>query len=135
MEFIAEFLSNFLPKIIYHRNHLKHNRSTISKVKEHFDSVFTDIDYAKNFTVPVKLTVHLGILKYQGEKSYHLYLSEDKKHDQHFVDVVLYKMLKGIENTAAYMITESNNCKSQYKFDAHIASIKSIADFYDKKVI
>ena len=87
MEFMTEFLTNFLPKIINHRNHY---RSTIFKVKEHFDSVFIDIGYAENLTVPVKfepqslhwsheqVTVHPGILKYQDEKSYHPYLSEDK---------------------------------------------------------
>ena len=126
---------------------MKHYRSTISKVEEHFDSVFIDIDYAENLTVPLKcepqslhcsheqVTVHSGILKYEGEKSYYPYLSEDKKHDQHFVYVVLYEMLKEIENTTKYIITESNNCKSQYKSAAHFVSIQSIADFYDKKVL
>ena len=78
-------------------------------------------------------TVHSGILKYQGEKSYHPHLSEDKKHDQHSSDVVLYEMLKEIENTAGYIIIESNNWKSQYKSAAHFASIQSIADLYYKK--
>ena len=44
-------------------------------------------------------------------------------------------MLKEIENTAEYIIIESDNCKSQYKSAAHFASIQSMADFCDKKVL
>ena len=37
MDFITEFLSNFLPKLIHHRNQLQHQRSTIFKIKKRFD--------------------------------------------------------------------------------------------------
>ena len=39
------------------------------------------------------MTVHSVILKINDEKSYHPFLSDDKKHDQQFVKLVLEKML------------------------------------------
>ena len=40
-----------------------------------------------------QITVHSGILKYNGVKSYHPYISDDRKHDQHFVKIAMKEML------------------------------------------
>ena len=37
--FIIDFISELLPKIIHHRNQLKHYRSAIPIIREHFNEV------------------------------------------------------------------------------------------------
>ena len=56
-----------------------------------FDSLFIDIDFSENLKLPVKfepqslhwcheaITMHSGIVKLHREKSYHPYVSDDKK--------------------------------------------------------
>jgi len=105
MQFIVEFIDNLLKKTIHNRNQLRHYRNVIKSFKEHFDTILVDIDFSENLSIPVKyepqsmhwshqqITVHSGLMKYQGEKTYHPYLSADRKHDQHFVHCVLEEML------------------------------------------
>ena len=148
MKFVVDFISELLTKIINHRNHLKHYRSTIHKFKEHFDTIFIDIDFSENLMVPVKyepqslhwsheqVTVHSGILKAQGKKSYHPYISDDRKHDQTFVHCVLENMLEEVDiNPETYLIIESDNCSSQYKSSAHFSSIQEISNHYQCNII
>ena len=73
MVFLVNCVNNTLAKLIYHRN-------TQSIFESLFDSVSIDIDFAENFTVPVKykpqslhwsheqVTVYSGIMKVKGEK-------------------------------------------------------------------
>ena len=96
MVFLVNFVDNILAKLIYHRNILKYYRNTQSIFESLFDSVSIDIDFAENLTVPVKyepqslhsaheqVTVHSGIMKVNGEKTYP-YFSDSLKHDQVFV--------------------------------------------------
>ena len=96
MVFLVNFVDNILAKLIYHRNILKHYRNTQSIFESLFDSVSIDIDFAENLTVPVKyepqslhwaheqVTVHSGITKVNGEKTYP-YFSDSLKHDKVFV--------------------------------------------------
>ena len=104
MVFLVNFVDNILAKLIYHRNILKYYRNTQSIFESLFDSVSIDINFAENLTVPVKyqpqslhwsheqVTVHSGIMKVKGEKTYHLYFSDSLKHDQVFVKKVPEEM-------------------------------------------
>ena len=77
-----------------------------------------------------------GILKQQGEKSYQPYISQDKKHDQHFVHLVLDEMLGGIDvSSADSIVIESDNCCSQYKSRTYFESVQQLCNKYNKKVI
>ena len=108
MEYIINFISSFLGKIIFHRNQLKHYRSSLGMFREMF-SHFIDIDFAENLSVPVKfepqllhwchdqVTVHSGILKTKGEKSYHAYISDNKVHDHIFTRVAINEILEELE--------------------------------------
>ena len=83
-----------------------------------------------------QITVHSGLMKYKGEKSYHPYLSHEIKHDQYFVESVLTEMLGGVEvkrNTT--IVIESDNCSSQYKSTAHFDSNQRLADEYRVKIV
>lgn len=107
---VVDFVDKMLPKIIHHRNQLKHYRTVIHKFKELNDYIDIDIDFSENLKVPVKyepqsmhwshlqITVHSGLMKIGDEKTYHPYLSHDQQHDQMFVQCVLEKMLSGIES-------------------------------------
>ena len=142
MAFIVEFISSFLKNIIHHRNQLRHYRSCITVLRELFGKTLSlDIDFSENLTVPVKyepqslhwsheqITVHSGILKDGGEKSYHAYLSNDKQHDQKFVKVVLKEMLNEADTkNASFGIIESDNCSSQYKSASHFSDIQEISN-------
>ena len=89
LEFITQFIEKQLASIIHHRNQLKHYRTTLSMFKEHFDTILLDVDFSENLSIPVKyepqslhwshqqVTVHSGITKIRGEKSYHPYVSDD----------------------------------------------------------
>ena len=102
---LRRYISERLTKIMHHRNEFWHYRSCIKTFNKHFDTVFLDIDFSENPNTPVKfqtlviapqsfhwshsqITVHFGILKNHGEKSYP-YLSDDRKHDQSFVKIVI----------------------------------------------
>ena len=107
LEFLIKFLNDNLFYIINHRNQLRHYHNVINTflVLSIISQVYLDVDFSENLSVPVKyepmslywgheqVTVHLGILKVNGEKFYHPYLSDDRKHDQVLVRKVIQEML------------------------------------------
>lgn len=107
---IINFLNTILTNIINHRNHLKHYRNVINVFRDALDALFIDIDFSENLKLPYKeepqslhwchdsVTVHSGIVKIHGEKIYHPYISDDKKHDQTFVKLDLEKMISTVVN-------------------------------------
>ena len=150
LPFIMNFISERLSKIINHRNHLKHYRNTIKEFREHFDTIALDVDFSENLSIPVQfepqslhwsheqVTVHSGILKCNGVKSYHPYISDDKKHNQQFVHIALNEMLSEAElptGDDAYVIIESDSCTSQYKSAAHFHSIQQISNEKNVKIV
>ena len=48
-------------------------------------------------------------------KTYHPYVSDDRKHNQVFVKAVLDEMLTTIEQLHEVIILESDNCAGKYK--------------------
>lgn len=148
LTFIIEFIDKRLVKFIHHRNQLKHYRSINKNVKEHFDAIYMDLDFSENLDVPVKfepqslhwchqqVTVHSGILKVEGEKSCHPYFSNDRKHDQQFVNIVMKEMLQGVNiNPCSLIIIETDNCSSQYKSSAHFHGVQDLANELNVKII
>ena len=105
--YLTQFLSDLLPSMIFHRNHLKYFRNVITSFRENFECLI-EIDFSEKLRVPLKyepqsvlwnheqVTVHSGVLKNKRQNSYHSHLSNDKKHDRVFVDVVLQRMLNAI---------------------------------------
>ena len=74
------------------------------------------------------MTVHSGILKLHGEKSYHPILSDDKKHDQPFVKLALEKMLDTVDSIPEICVIGSDNCTSQYKSSEHFDDTQHICN-------
>ena len=100
-----------LENIIHHRNSLKNYCINIPIVLENVDqSIELWFDFSENLTVPVKQEfqslhwskeqkwVHSGILKMNGNKVYHGQMSDDLKHDQPFVKLVMDRMLEKVDN-------------------------------------
>ena len=121
MEFLVNFITAMLPKIVYHRNHLRYYRSNIGEFHQIISRITLDIDFSENLPVPVKFepqslhwqaTVHSGLLKVDGEKSYHPYLSNDQNHHQNFVRLCVEEMLDtvDIKDEMQYIVIESDNC-------------------------
>ena len=64
------------------------------------------MDFSENLTIPVskepqslhwvnhQLTVHSGIIKHNGTKTYVAYFSNDLTHDQTFVDTALFNSIQ-----------------------------------------
>ena len=52
--YIINFIENFLIKFVYHRNKLKHFRSSVNDFYNFFDSVNIDMDFSVNLTLLVK---------------------------------------------------------------------------------
>ena len=70
-------------------------------------------------------TLHSGILKQNGKNSYHPYLSNNKKHDQHFAHLVLEEMLSTVDVLSAdSIVVESDTCSCQYKSSTHFESVQ-----------
>lgn len=147
--YLVEFISSILPKIIFHRNMLKLYRTVIHDFHQLFDSpVIVDLDFSENLTLDVKfepqslhwvkkqITIHSGIVKNNGDKSYHPYVSDTLKHDQVFVKFAIMDML---ENTnlanISTIIIESDNCKAQYKSAHHYDDLQEITNMLNKTLI
>ena len=140
MYFIVDFISERLASFIHHWNQLKHYHSSISSLEEYFDTVSIHTDFSEYLSIPVKykpqslhwshsqVTVHSGILKNVGEKSYHSYFSDDKKHDQAFAKLTMEEVLNEAEiDPDKCIITESKNC-SQYKSAIHFHNLQEICN-------
>ena len=71
---------------------------------------------------PKQVTIHSGILKFNGTKSYHPYFSDDLKHDSTFVETAIEKILGDAEIGLNFIvIIQSDNCSSHYKSVHHLA--------------
>ena len=89
-KYLVEFIGNILPKIIHHRNILKLYRPSIKSFYQLFLDASIDIDFSENLTLGIKfdprslhwvkkqITIHSGIVKCDGEKTYHPYVSNTK---------------------------------------------------------
>lgn len=88
-----------------------------------------DINFSKNLSIPVQqqhqsyhrsnqqVSVHSLILKFQGDKSYHRYFSDDLRHDQSFVLAAIKETLRQVDTDVPdlSLMTLSDNCTAQYK--------------------
>ena len=111
VKFIVEFIEKILPNIVHHRNLLLNFRTEYPRVLESLSTVEIHVDFSENLTLTLpeeiqsmywgqaktQVTVHSGILKFQGNKSSHPYISNDLTHDQAFVYLGLNQMLSDIE--------------------------------------
>ena len=141
MAFIVNFTSDLLPKIIYHRNELKHFRSVAKEFCQLFNTIYIDVDFAENLTIPMKdqpqslywtqqhLSVHSGISKSRNGKSYHPYISDCKIHDQVFSKNAILEILAEEDVTGCdYIVIDSDNCSSQYKSGLHFLNSSNVWD-------
>ena len=125
VKFIVEFIEKILPNIVHHRNLLLNFRTEYPRVLESLSTVEIHVDFSENLTLTLpeeiqsmywgqaktQVTLHSGILKFQGNKSYHLYISNDLTHDQAFVYLVLNQMLSDIEIApGTTVIVTCDNC-------------------------
>ena len=100
--------SQILPTIIHHRNMLKHCRS----IKDTFQDsliLYLRVDFSRNLSIPIRyepqswhwhhdqVSIQSGILKVDGEKSYHLYFSDSLRHDQVLVKQSMNEMINEID--------------------------------------
>jgi hypothetical protein len=148
LEEIADFIEGILPSILHHRNQLRHYWSTINILRDNTQGVFIDIDFSEKLKVPTKeqaqsqhwnektVIVHSGIMKYEGVKGYHAYLSDDSYQDQDFVNEVLQKMIEECElQPEQTLVIESDNCSSQYKSCAHFDGLIKLATQHNIRII
>ena len=138
-----------LPNIIHHRNLLKNYRSNIDIVIESIDHrVQLWLDFSENLTVPVKQepqslhwskeqkTVHSGILKMNGEKQYHPYMSDDLKHDQCFVSNVVGNMVAEVNISAEMtLLIVSDNCPGQYKSVQNFFDMQNLCNKHGVRIV
>ena len=124
---IVKFIENILSNILHYRNHLKHYRNAVNAFRASFDAVFLNIEFSENLKLPVKfepqsmlwchktITLHSGIIKLHGEKSYHPHISDDKK---------LKEMIATIECLPQTCIDISDNCSCQHKYTKHFGYLQ-----------
>ena len=100
-----------------------------------------DDDFSKNLKVPVKnepqslhwhhehITVHSGILKTHGEKTYFAHISDDKTHDNVFIRIAVDGILENASIVGNDVLgMESDNCCMQYKWAAHFKDCQDLAN-------
>ena len=105
-----------------------------------------DLDFSENLSIPVQfepqslhwchqqVCVHSGIVKANGDKTYHTYFSDDKKHDEK----CMIEMLGDIyfnSNDSAAIIIHTENCSSQYKSSQHFHHLQDLSNAKNAKVI
>ena len=143
--FIIEFIDNILAKTLHHCNHLQHFRTVHSTFLELFDCAWIDVDFSENLSIPVKyepqsldwaheqLSVHSGILKIKGNKSYHSYLSYSKV--QVFVNEALEEILSSADSLedVSTIIIESDNCSNQCKSAQHFHDLQQLCNITRKR--
>ena len=99
MEEILNFISDQLEKIIHHRNQLLHYGNLSIPIKSEPRSMNWHHQ---------QISVHSGIRKYLGDNSYHICVSDGRKHDQPFVRLCLQEMVEN-QNIENNLVTESDN--------------------------
>ena len=149
---IVEFIDTFLPSHIHHRKQLKHFRSVIHEFREQHHALWIDVDLSENLKVPVKeepqalhwsheqITVRSGIVKVNGHKVYHPYLSADRVHNQQMVVTAINKIID--HSSTLYtpttepdtIIIESDNA-IQYKYTQHFHEIQNLSNRLNKAII
>ena len=82
-----------------------------------------------------KVNVHSGIIKVDDEKIYNVDLSENPKHNQTFVKIILHDMLNNVNLTNKKIIIECNNCSSQYKSVKQLYDLQKLTNTYQTQVI
>ena len=129
-------------KLIQHRNQQKHFRSTTDELKCIYAPLI-DIDFSENLSVPIKnepqslhwchqqVSVHSGIVKEDGDKIYHAYISNDRLHDQAFVEILKECNLPKYEA----VIIISHNCSNQYKSGSAFHDLQGLANTLNKPII
>jgi len=150
IEFIINFIENLLPNIVHHRNLLANFRAEYPRVLESLSTVEIHVDFSENLTLTLpeeiqsmywgqaktQVTIHSGILKFQGNKTYHPYFSDDLTHDQSFVNVTLYQMLSSIEiEPKTSLIITSDNCKGQYKSTQNFFDLQRLSNHYQCTIV
>ena len=144
-----KFLEDLLPNIVFHRYHLHHYRHCYKELDEMFKRCASvDIDFSENVPVPVKfepqslhrchqqVTVHSGILKCNGEKNYIAHFSDDRKHNQLFVENVVQNIIRNADLTStSTVLIQSDNCSSQYKSAHHFSHLQKLANSQQKQVL
>lgn len=80
-----------------------------------------------------QVSVNSGVLKTITQKSYNPYISDDKKHYQHFVKICIKNMLNEVDDVSIYpnIIVESCNCDNQYNSCSHFFGMQQLADRYN----
>lgn len=107
-----------------------------------------DIDFSEKLKVPITcqaqsehwnektVIIHSWIIKQNGTKSYHAYLSDDTIQDKSFVNNVLQKMLSECDIfQISNLIVKSDNCFSQYKCAKKFYGLSQIANQFNVNVI
>ena len=83
-----------------------------------------------------QVTVHIGITKVNGGKSYHPYFFDYILHDSIFTDIAITEMLNSTDvQELDTIIIESGNCTTQYKLASHFFKLQQLSDVLCKPII
>ena len=83
-----------------------------------------------------QVTIHSGILKVNGEKSYHPYFLDNKLHESTFTDIAIKEMLTSTDvQESDAIIIESDNCTTQYKSASNFFKLQQLSDVFRKPII
>ena len=109
--------------------------------------LYIDIDFSENLKIPVKweprslhwhheqVTFPSGIVKVDGNKYYYIHISEDRNHDNVFVDEVLFQKIEDSSSTTKTVLINSGNCSNQYKCIQHFSKLQSLATNKDITIV
>ena len=140
-KFLVQFLKNILPEAIHHRNMLRLYRNVKHAFIDNLGGLYIDIDFSENLTIGIKyepqslhwnklqVTIHSGLVIFNGVKVYHPYVSNCRVHDQVFIHQVLQEMFSTLEVPERIpIVIESDNCSGQYKSCQHFFHLQSLAN-------
>ena len=148
-EFLVNFMRELLPKLVHHCNMLKLYHNLKAAFLENLECTYINIDFSENLMVGIKwepqslhwskkqVTVHSGIVKVNGNKGYHPYVSNSRVHDQIFVKSALEEMIESTDglNDSTTLVIESDNCSVQYKSARHFYHLQQLSNQTNKTII
>ena len=84
-----------------------------------------------------QVTVHSGLIKVNGTKSYYLYFSDTKVHDHVLVKIAMDEMLSEVNNMNSFdaVVIEFDNCTAQYKSVKYFNDLQKVSNRLDKNII
>ena len=148
---VSELYEDFVgdgERYLYHRSIVDNIKTTLPKIREHFNGTYIEMDFSQNIALKPKdevqpahfsgkqQSLHCSIVVDEfGKLTYVYHLSDDTGHDAVFVNEVLEDIFKRWNIRDTTILLKSDNAGSQYKDRYAFALYQQLANKYNVRII